>query len=104
MVKPKNGGLQRLLKMLDTLSSKRVALIFAVIGFITFIVCLNNPFQGDDITQIVENLPVHFIQNIGYFFTDFNSVCFFSFFVLWRLLFTLISIYWRYVLSLPVSF
>ncbi|MDB5167368.1 MAG: hypothetical protein JWN26_513 [Candidatus Saccharibacteria bacterium] len=70
MAKSKNTIFKGLLKTLDTLSSKRVALIFAAIGFITFIVCLNNPFQGDDITQIVENLPVHFIQNIGYFFTS----------------------------------
>ena len=70
MVRSKNNKVLRLLKTLDALSTKRTALIFAVIGFITFIVCLNNPFQGDDITQIVENLPVHFIQNIGYFFTS----------------------------------
>ena len=65
-----NVTTKRLLKGLDTLSNKRAALIFAIIGIITFIVCINNPFQGDDITQIVKNLPVHFIQNIGYFFTS----------------------------------
>lgn len=62
--------LKKLLKTLNSLSSKKVALLFLFIGIITFIVCINNPFQGDDITQIVENLPVHFIQNIGYFFTS----------------------------------
>jgi hypothetical protein len=65
-----NVTIKRLLRVLDTISNKRVALVFAIIGIITFIVCINNPFQGDDITQIVKNLPVHFIQNIGYFFTS----------------------------------
>jgi hypothetical protein len=64
------NGLKNVLKKLDTLSSKKVALLFIILGIITFIICINNPFQGDDITQIVENLPVHFIQNIGYFFTS----------------------------------
>ena len=62
--------LKKILKTLDTLPPKKAALLFTIIGIITFIICLNNPFQGDDITQIVENLPVHFIQNIGYFFTS----------------------------------
>ncbi|TAL15247.1 hypothetical protein EPN95_00540 [Patescibacteria group bacterium] len=70
MAKSKSIVIQRLLKTLDNVSNKRVALIFAIVGFVTFIVCINNPFQGDDITQIVENLPVHFVQNIGYFFTS----------------------------------
>lgn len=61
---------KRLLKIIDKLTSKQIKWTFAIVGFITFIVCINNPFQGDDITQIVDNLPVHFIQNIGFFFTS----------------------------------
>jgi Tfp pilus assembly protein PilF len=62
--------LKKLLNDIDGLSNKQIGIIFAAIGIITFAICLSNPFQGDDITQIVENLPVHFIQNLGAFFTS----------------------------------
>jgi Tfp pilus assembly protein PilF len=61
---------KKLLLSLDKLTDKGAAWTFGVIGFLTFIVCLNNPFMGDDITQIVDNLPVHFMNNIGFFFTS----------------------------------
>lgn len=46
----------------------QVAGIFIVIGVAVFFSGLNNPFQGDDSYQIVNNPPVHSIKNIGLFF------------------------------------
>lgn len=56
--------------MINKLTSRQVAWIMAVVGLIIFFTCLGNPFQGDDMTQIVNNLPVHSIQNIKFFFTS----------------------------------
>src|SRR5678816_1961657 len=41
----------------------------AVIGFAVFFTGLNNPFQGDDQFQIVDNKAVHSIANLPSFFT-----------------------------------
>jgi protein O-mannosyl-transferase len=44
------------------------ALIFLCVGFAVFHTGLSNPFQGDDIYQIVNNPPVHSISNFWKFF------------------------------------
>lgn len=64
-----------MLDKIDQLKSKYVACIFAVLGFAVFFTGLNNPFQGDDSYQIVNNLPVHSIKNI---FLLFRSSTFYN--------------------------
>lgn len=56
------------MRRLNELGSKRVALIIFIIGVCTFFTGLNNPFQGDDNYQIVNNVPVHSVSNIVQFF------------------------------------
>ncbi len=59
-----------MLEIINKLTTRQVAYIMTAVACVVFFTCLNNPFQGDDATQIVNNLPVHFIQNIGFFFTS----------------------------------
>ncbi len=56
-------------KKLDSFSNFQVACILAIIGFAIFFTGLNNPFQGDDQYQIVDNIAVHNIANLPDFFT-----------------------------------
>jgi tetratricopeptide (TPR) repeat protein len=53
---------------IDRLKNWQVATIIAVIGFGVFFTGLHSPFQGDDLTQIINNAPVHSIKNILLFF------------------------------------
>src|SRR6266446_1458686 len=49
----------------NKLEAWQIAGIFAVVGLCVFFTGLANPFQGDDAYQIVNNLPVHSIRNVG---------------------------------------
>jgi hypothetical protein len=57
-----------MLDKINKLTSWQAAIIIAIIGFAVFFTGLNNPFQGDDINQIVTNVPVHSITHIRLFF------------------------------------
>lgn len=57
------------LRWLDNIHGWQALLIIAVIGLVTFSSGFHNPFRGDDDLQIVQNIPVHSISNIGTFFT-----------------------------------
>src|SRR5665213_1907759 len=57
-----------MLAKLNKITSWQAALIIAVIGFAVFFTGLTNPFQGDDISQIVNNVPAHSITHIKLFF------------------------------------
>src|SRR5580693_6335363 len=64
-----------MLDKFNQLKLKYIACIFVVLGFATFFTGINNPFQGDDTYQIVNNLPVHSITNI---FLLFRSSTFYN--------------------------
>lgn len=53
---------------LQKFTDMQAAALIALAGFAAFSTGLTNPFQGDDSTQIVTNIPVHSIANIGIFF------------------------------------
>lgn len=53
---------------LNKLSNWQVALLFSVVGFLVFFNGLNNPFQGDDINQIVNSVPVHSLTHLSVLF------------------------------------
>jgi hypothetical protein len=53
---------------LNKLSSWQVLVILTFIGLVTFYSGINTPFQGDDLNQIVMNIPVHSIRNIRLYF------------------------------------
>lgn len=53
---------------LNTIKSWQVACVVAVLGFGFFYSGLSGGFQGDDNLQIVDNIPVHSLNNIGQFF------------------------------------
>ena len=57
-----------LIDRVNRLSNAQASLILAFAGFATFFTGLGNPFQGDDIPQIVQSPPVHSISNIASFF------------------------------------
>ena len=57
-----------MLDKLNKLKNWQAGITIAVIGFAVFSGGLNNPFQGDDIPQIINNIPVHSISNIKLFF------------------------------------
>ncbi|HVA10744.1 MAG TPA: hypothetical protein VNG32_01080 [Candidatus Dormibacteraeota bacterium] len=58
-----------MLDKIEALKNWQIAIILAVIGFAVFSVGLNTPFQGDDLPQLVNNIPLHSIRNISHFFT-----------------------------------
>jgi hypothetical protein len=60
--------LDKVLSKINKLNNWQVALIILVVGFAVFWTGLNNPFQGDDIQQIVNNIPVHSIRNFKLLF------------------------------------
>jgi hypothetical protein len=53
---------------LNKITNWQAALIIAILGFTVFSTGLVNQFWNDDITQIVNSLPVHSITNIRLFF------------------------------------
>ena len=57
-----------LLNKINRLSNWQIALVIAVVGLAVFSSGLTNTFQGDDQSQIVENVPVHSISHIKLFF------------------------------------
>lgn len=57
-----------LLKKLNKLTNWQTAVILAVVGFAVFCTGLGNPFQGDDIAQIVSNPVVHSVSHLKLFF------------------------------------
>jgi hypothetical protein len=57
-----------MLAKLNKLSSKWATLIITIIGFAVYFTGLTSPFRNDDMTQIVNNLPVHSLANIKLFF------------------------------------
>jgi hypothetical protein len=58
-----------ILARINKLSDLQASIIIAVVGLVTFFSGLTNPFQGDDLNQIVSNTPVHSISHIKLFFT-----------------------------------
>ena len=57
-----------MLAKINKLKNWQVALIFLVLCFAVFFTGLRGQFQGDDISQIVSNIPVHSIKNIRLLF------------------------------------
>ncbi len=57
-----------MLAKLNTIKTWQASLIICAIGFIVYFDGLKNQFLGDDLPQIVNNLPVHSILNIRIFF------------------------------------
>lgn len=53
---------------LNELTTRQVAIITGLIGFLVFFTGLKNPFLGDDIDQIVSNPVVHSLANVRLFF------------------------------------
>jgi hypothetical protein len=60
--------MERILTKINQLAPWQVAVILTVVGLCVFATGLSNPFQGDDITQIVNNPPVHSISHLLIFF------------------------------------
>ncbi len=57
-----------MLEKIKKLKNWQAALIITVIGFIVYFTGLFNAFQGDDLSQIVNSLPVHSISHTKIFF------------------------------------
>lgn len=53
---------------LRQLSNLQAVIILTLVGFMVYLSGLASAFTGDDIYQIVNNVPVHSIANIGLFF------------------------------------
>src|ERR1039458_7273236 len=57
-----------MLDKIQELKNWQIAIILSIVGLAFFIVGLNTPFQGDDLPQLVNNIPLHSITNIVHFF------------------------------------
>src|SRR5450631_3180367 len=57
-----------MLEKINRITTIQAALIFLIVGFAVYGLGLNSPFQGDDIDQIVKNVPVHSITHVKLFF------------------------------------
>ncbi len=57
-----------MLAKINKITNWQAAAIIAVIGFAAYCRGLFNPFMGDDIDQIVNNVPVHSLSNFFFFF------------------------------------
>lgn len=57
-----------MLAKINKIRNWQAALIIGVLGFAAYSTGLTSPFQGDDIFQIVNNVPVHSITHIRLFF------------------------------------
>jgi hypothetical protein len=57
-----------LLAKIKKLNEWQICLIIGLIGLAVFFTGLNNPFQGDDDTQIVNNIVVHSFSHVGVLF------------------------------------
>ena len=58
-----------------TVTTLKAAIIIAILGVVVFFSGLSGQFLGDDSTQIVNNIPVHSVTNIG---TYFNGSTFYD--------------------------
>jgi hypothetical protein len=58
----------QLLAKMKKLTTWQIALVIAVVGLAVFFTGLSNPFQGDDQTQIVNNLVVHSFSHVSVLF------------------------------------
>jgi hypothetical protein len=58
----------KLLTKLKKLNDRQLALIIILIGLAVFFTGFNNPFQGDDDTQIVNNIVVHSFSHLDVLF------------------------------------
>jgi 4-amino-4-deoxy-L-arabinose transferase-like glycosyltransferase len=58
----------QLLAKLKKLNDWQVALTIIIVGLAVFFTGFNNPFQGDDETQIVNNIVVHSVSHIDVLF------------------------------------
>ncbi len=65
---PKLRAMDSLLYKINKITTWQASFIIAILGFITHFTGLTSPFQGDDIGQIVSNIPVHSISHIKIFF------------------------------------
>jgi protein O-mannosyl-transferase len=68
MTKKPQSLMTRLSEKMNVIKPWRVACIIAVVGLAVFATGLHGGFQGDDNLQIVDNVPVHSLANIGTFF------------------------------------
>jgi hypothetical protein len=57
-----------MINKINKLSNWQAAFIIAVLGLAVFWTGLTNPFQGDDLGQIVNSIPAHSINNVKLFF------------------------------------
>jgi len=57
-----------MLSKINKITAWQASLIIAVTGFAAFFTGLTSPFQDDDFTQVVNNVPVHSITHIRLFF------------------------------------
>lgn len=57
-----------MLEKIERLKNWQASLIIAILGFVVYFDGLKNQFQGDDTSQIVNNIPVHSITHIRIFF------------------------------------
>jgi hypothetical protein len=57
-----------MLHRINKLTNWQLAICIALVGFIVFSSGLHGQFQGDDIAQIVNNVPVHSITNVRLLF------------------------------------
>lgn len=53
---------------INKLKNWQIAVILSLIGFSVFFSGLKSPFQGDDISQVVDNPVIHSLSNIKVFF------------------------------------
>jgi hypothetical protein len=60
--------MDQLLSKINKLKNWQAIVVIVVIGIAVYSVGLTNPFQGDDNSQIVSNVPVHSLSNIKLFF------------------------------------
>jgi len=57
-----------MLNKINKIANWQAALIITTLGFLVFFVGLHGQFLGDDLPQIVNNVPVHSVANIHLFF------------------------------------
>jgi hypothetical protein len=58
-----------ILAKINRLTHWQASIVIMIIGFTTYFMGLTNPFEGDDMLQIVNNTLVHSIKNVGLFYT-----------------------------------
>jgi hypothetical protein len=59
---------EKLAEKINSLRDWQTAIVITVMGFITYFSGLNNPFEGDDFGQIVNNPVVHSISHVKLLF------------------------------------